>query len=302
MSGMKRSDSLESEWPRGLSTRDLTDLANKFGTDKGTVSGGGHAYTIVYELLLRPLRDRQINLLEIGLAAGGPEVDRAADRAVVDPPSIRMWHEYFPRARIHGLDISDFSEFESDWFVFFRADCGDAKQLEKIARETTRFDIIVDDGSHASFHQQLTLCTLFPTLKPGGLYIIEDLTWQPETYEATLPPTPKTADLLVEFVATGRFRASAGISADQWRSVERDAANVVLFDEDQLMAMRRLHNAVTGHKPEMPHYLDASWPRRVLSRGYARRLLEGFSGLARAAMADASLRRPRIKLAVLQKL
>ena len=104
----------------------LTDIANRCGTDKGTVHGAAHAYTVIYDLMFHSLRDQAINLLEIGLSAGGPEVERGtASRDVTDVPSIRMWHEYFPKATIYGLDISDFSKFETDWFRFFCADAGD---------------------------------------------------------------------------------------------------------------------------------------------------------------------------------
>jgi hypothetical protein len=41
------------------------------------------------------------------------------------------------------------------------------------------FDVIIDDASHASRHQQIALDVLFSFVKPGGLYIIEDLHWQP---------------------------------------------------------------------------------------------------------------------------
>jgi len=102
------------------------------------------------------------------LLAGGPELDQSAGRRVNDIPSIRMWHEYFPLAHIHGLDISDFSAFETDWFKFFRADCGNRNELAKVANAGIPFDIIIDDGSHASFHQQLTMEMLLPALRPGG--------------------------------------------------------------------------------------------------------------------------------------
>ena len=42
------------------------------------------------------------------------------------------------------------------------------------------FDIIIDDGSHYSPHQQKTLGYLFPKLKAGGLFIIEDLHYTPK--------------------------------------------------------------------------------------------------------------------------
>ena len=37
------------------------------------------------------------------------------------------------------------------------------------------FDVIIDDGSHRPMHQQISLVSLYPHLKPGGQYIIEDL-------------------------------------------------------------------------------------------------------------------------------
>ena len=36
-------------------------------------------------------------------------------------------------------------------------------------------DIIIDDGSHIEEHQIFTFGVLFPKLKPGGVYIVEDI-------------------------------------------------------------------------------------------------------------------------------
>ena len=37
------------------------------------------------------------------------------------------------------------------------------------------FDIVVDDASHWDVHQLATLENLFPLVKPGGFYVIEDV-------------------------------------------------------------------------------------------------------------------------------
>ena len=104
----------------------LTEIANRCGTDKGSLY---HGYTIIYDMLLAPMRAAPINLLEIGLLAGGPELDQSANRSVSNIPSMRMWREYLPNASLYGLDISDFSAFENEWFKFFRADCGNARRI-----------------------------------------------------------------------------------------------------------------------------------------------------------------------------
>jgi hypothetical protein len=47
---------------------------------------------------------------------------------------------------------------------------------------------------------------MFPRLKSGGLYIIEDLRWQPEAYEK--PGITKTAQLFSDFAHSRSFHHS----------------------------------------------------------------------------------------------
>lgn len=278
----------------------LTSIANAFGTDKGTVKGEGHAYTCVYEVLFAPLHDRPINLLEIGLAVGGPELGNSPDRKVTDAPSLRMWREYFPKAHIYGLDISDFSAFQSDWFTFFQVDCGNAERLAEFARSGVECDIIIDDGSHASYHQQLTFCHLFPMLKSGGVYIIEDLGWQPKEYEEALPRVPKTVKLFASFLQDGRFSNTGAISEMDWQSITAQIGTVLLFSEDYILDLRRFFNKRAKLVPSTPHYLDRP---TIGARGQFKRLIEGIISLATTAAAQIGPRQyRRVKLAVVQKL
>jgi hypothetical protein len=178
----------------------LTALADRFGSDKGSTK---HRYTELYHMLFHPWRDQPISFLEMGLFIGGPEHGISADRKTDDLPSIRMWLEFFPRAQIHGLDVSDFSWFRHERFAFHRCDMDDRANIAAARAVMPEFDIIIDDASHASHHQQNGFLELFPRLKSGGLYIIEDLRWQPETYEK--PGITKTAALFRSFSETRRF-------------------------------------------------------------------------------------------------
>jgi SAM-dependent methyltransferase len=188
----------------------LTDLADRYGSDKGSAK---HRYTELYHMLFHPYRNRTIRLLEMGLQIGGPEHGAAAERKTTDLPSIRMWLEFFPRARVHGLDVSDFSWFAADRFTFHRCDMDAREDLARTAADLPDFDIILDDASHASHHQQNAFLELFPKLRRGGLYIIEDLRWQPEAYER--PGITKTAELFRSFSEHRAFRhADPGTEAE----------------------------------------------------------------------------------------
>ncbi len=142
----------------------LNDLAVKHGTDKGVNQNGrGHDYCIYYEELFKPFRTREFNLLEIGVETGA---------------SLRLWQEYFPKAIIHGIDInSKCMMCETDRI---KVHIGNQSDLDFLQREfghpQINFEIIIDDGSKRSPDQITSLLYLFQNrLKPGGLYILEDL-------------------------------------------------------------------------------------------------------------------------------
>ena len=181
----------------------LTDLANRYGSDKGSDK---HRYTELYHMLFLPFRQRKISFLEMGLLIGGPEHGVDKDRETRDLPSVRMWLDYFPKAQIHGLDVSDFAWFEHDRFTFHRCDMDSREELRGTVQDMPQFDIIIDDASHASHHQQNAFLELFPRLAPGGLYIIEDLRWQPKTYEKT--GITKTSELFQSYIHDRSFAHS----------------------------------------------------------------------------------------------
>jgi hypothetical protein len=287
--------------------RRLTEIANEAGTDKGTVHGDAHGYSLIYELLFEPIRDRALNLLEVGLAIGGPEHGMPASRKVTDAPSVRMWRGYFPNAKLFGVDISDFSAFETDWFKFYKADCGDGKQLDEVVADLSgsgvALDIIIDDASHASFHQQLTMLKLFPLLKVGGFYIIEDLNWQPKRYETQLPKVPKTSKLLASLLDIGRVVHTGSISEESWQSVFPRVASTILIGEDHLLHLRHGYNLRSGLCARRASYMEMSLPKRLLQRTYARLIYEQVRSMIQIfSTGVAPVCAGRIALAIIQKL
>jgi hypothetical protein len=143
----------------------LTEIANRIGTDKGTMDYGHH-YTILYHELLNELSTKHVKMLEIGVA--DPRFPGA---------SLKMWNEYFPNIELIGYDINpDAKQFEKENVSIFIGDQNNPTHLEKcVETYGGNFDIIVDDGSHYGEHIVTSFKTLYPHLKEDGIYIIEDL-------------------------------------------------------------------------------------------------------------------------------
>jgi predicted O-methyltransferase YrrM len=153
----------------------LCELALKHGTDKGgnhTKAGETcHNYTPTYHKLLAPYREQVKAVLEIGVNYG---------------PSLRMWSDYFPNARIIGLDSNADCLFSDGRIECFAADQNNAESLEGALTLAgiPKYDLIVDDGSHEEHHQVFSANVLSRYLAPNGVYVIEDITWdcKPEHY------------------------------------------------------------------------------------------------------------------------
>lgn len=121
-----------------------------------------HSYVPEYERLLAPYRERpDVTLLEIGIAHG---------------LSLWLWREYLPKASIIGVDISvvfDPMPLTNAGVQVIQADATKPVFIRLLAG--TRLDVVIDDGSHMTNDQVTTFNLLKPSMKPGGLYVIEDI-------------------------------------------------------------------------------------------------------------------------------
>ena len=144
----------------------LGDILKKSGSDKFSV----HHYEHWYEPWLEPFRSvPDLNFLEIGVLKGA---------------SLQAWSEYFtsPECQIvglgYGIPINIKMKLRKELTSnqkFIEGDQSQNKTMQTL-RELGPFDVILDDGSHIPSHMIFTLFSLWETsVKPGGLYIIEDL-------------------------------------------------------------------------------------------------------------------------------
>jgi SAM-dependent methyltransferase len=140
----------------------LVEIGRRICANADTTAKPLKIYAI-YDRYFGEFSDRAVTLLELGVHTG---------------ESLKVWASYFPRGTIIGLDIlensADFSGYPN--IVFERGDQTDHDRLKEIchARAPDGLDIIVDDASHVGLNSAASYAALFPHLKPGGLYIIED--------------------------------------------------------------------------------------------------------------------------------
>ena len=133
---------------------DLIELGTHYGTDKVE-----HNYMPFYQTRFDPIQSRPIALLEIG---------------IMDGASLRTWRDYFEHGRVFGVDIDPDMLFEEDRIKCFEADQSGESRLQEIAEETGPLDIVIDDGSHCGRHHVVSFNALWPFVKSGGWYCIED--------------------------------------------------------------------------------------------------------------------------------
>jgi len=177
--------------PPSCAVNELAQLYDQYCSDKGTFWQSKHHYGSAYHSILGSIRGAVESILEIGIGE---------DTA----PSVASWLKYFPKAHIYPIDIKTTQEVArraepdgaTDRLVKHQAqfgceynrsmwtdprvhltldtDASNPKQLAKV-NLPEQIDIIIDDGSHRFLDQERTFLVLWPKLRPGGFYIIEDM-------------------------------------------------------------------------------------------------------------------------------
>jgi hypothetical protein len=142
----------------------LQAIGQSCGTDKADRlhAFAGETYMDIYEKYFSLLRDKPLNLLEIG---------------VKDGQSLAAWRKYFKYAYIFGIDIDPVcSNLNEGGVVDIAIGSQDDPEFLRSCFPSWKFNIIIDDGSHINSMTLAAFKILFyERLHSGGLYIIEDL-------------------------------------------------------------------------------------------------------------------------------
>jgi hypothetical protein len=159
-----------------LKYNNLENLFNYFGTDKGSKVLDpysrlktrsyikGHNFAKFYEKNLKKIKNKKINVLELGVWKGA---------------STASFFYYLPNANFISIDRNFKFIFSSKRINFFFCDTTINDNLKKlteffIKKNVTYFDLIIDDGSHILSDILKNFIFFFKFLKSKGIYIIED--------------------------------------------------------------------------------------------------------------------------------
>lgn len=142
----------------------LRSLASIHLHDTKYCSDKWEHYFQQYELEFGYLRANvDIRLLEIGIQNGG---------------SLECWSKYFGTgSEIVGIDIdtkTSFLDYEES-IKNYVGDATDAAWLKLFCDKEADFDVIIDDASHLNQDIINTFTLIFKKIKPGGIYVVEDV-------------------------------------------------------------------------------------------------------------------------------
>lgn len=121
----------------------------KYATDKF------NRYGPTYRRIFRELKGKGVRVLEVGVAEGG---------------GMEMFeNEFFPPpGKVYGYDRAN-PTLRPNVFVGNQID---VERLREVGSDG--WDVVIDDASHVGEYTRTTFWTLFPYLRRGGIYIIED--------------------------------------------------------------------------------------------------------------------------------
>jgi len=142
--------------------------------EKNTVGAGIWKWTHYFDPYHRHLArmaSRPVVVVEIGIFSGG---------------SLPMWKKYFgPDSHVIGIDIEPACRaYEAEGISVVIGDQADRNFWRTFRESHPHVDVVIDDGGHTPEQQRVTLEEMLPHLRPGGIYICEDIHYTENEFAA----------------------------------------------------------------------------------------------------------------------
>lgn len=197
-----------------------------------------HDYFKHYWVHFRDRRDRVRTLLEIGVQSGA---------------SLRVWRDFFPHAIVHGLDTDETCRRHQEERIRIHiGDQSDRDGLATLTRAIGEQDIVIDDGSHVADHQIATFEALFPYVRHGGCYVIEDIGVHPGKSRM------RTFERLQQLIGSINYWP-AGFPGERWPELATFPDGATMYDRTVvgLAIYRYIAFIFKGRNPQDNAYLSS---------------------------------------------
>ncbi len=155
------------------SSSELCWLGARYDTDKSsqrrnvTSYRHCHPYTLFYDSVFKGRRGENLVIGELGILYGS---------------SLLMWKDYFRNATIVGFEydtdlINSFKRtYNNDRIRLVQLDVHNQSSIVNAFVSTgMQYDLILEDTTHQFEDQLRVIESVYPSLKPGGMLIIEDI-------------------------------------------------------------------------------------------------------------------------------
>lgn len=128
-------------------------------------------YFDIYHRHLKRFIGQKVDVVEVGVYSGG---------------SLGMWRSYFgDQSHIYGVDIEEACKvYANDHVSISIGDQSDRSFWNQFKQSVDGVDILIDDGGHEADQQKVTLEETLPWIRPGGVYICEDIHGRTNSFAA----------------------------------------------------------------------------------------------------------------------
>jgi hypothetical protein len=119
-------------------------------------------YLDIYHRHFQKFIGKEVHVAEVGVYSGG---------------SLEMYKSYFgAKCHVYGVDIrEECRSLQNETTKIFIGDQGDREFWRRFRQEVPVLDILIDDGGHKAEQQIVTLEEMLPHLRPGGVFLCEDV-------------------------------------------------------------------------------------------------------------------------------
>lgn len=148
-------------------------------------------YFDIYHRHFQKFIGKEVHVLEVGVYSGG---------------SLEMWRDYFgPKCHLYGVDIGEECRaLENESTRIFIGDQANREFWRRFRQEVPVLDILIDDGGHLPEQQIVTLEEVLPHLRPGGIYVCEDIHGEFNRFGAYMRGLAANLDMFRQEIGRGQ--------------------------------------------------------------------------------------------------